>query len=349
MATKLFLRSTQNNAIGATYFDMLPAAGSGTATAVVDTAASGTEIQWTQTAGGAVIQWVSGRAPAGGFTLTSTDISVWARESNGQANAGGRYRVFKRAANGTETELGGGPFNDGVEFGTSAAEMTWTGNVTDTAFAEDDRILLKLYITNVGTMGGNRTCTLTYNGADAATGDSFFNIAETVSFKAESTTHATSGAPTGQGTTLIGSAAHIAIHGSTGSLAGPGSAAAGTAARVRAFAASGALNGTGAVVSGGSARLRAFGTSGELGGSIALIDAASDHIGSSVSHATDGTLNGEGSHIAGSVAILLVHEADGLLASQGAMLAGSFDRERFDFWMAPRRVPRARTAQSRRQ
>lgn len=191
MATKLFLRSSQNNGIGATYFDMLPTAGSGTATGVVNTVASGTEIQWTQTAGGSVLQFISGRAPAGGFTLTSTDISIWAHESNGQANCGGRYRVFKRAANGTETEIGGGPFNDGVEFGTSAAEMLWTGNVTDTAFAENDRILLKIYITNVGTMGSGRTCTITYNGADGSTGDSFFNIAETVTFKSETQTGST--------------------------------------------------------------------------------------------------------------------------------------------------------------
>jgi hypothetical protein len=191
VATKLFLRSTQNNALGATYFDMVAAAGSVTATGVVNSAASGTEIQWTQTAGGAVLQFISGRVPAGGFTLTSTDISIWAAESNALANAGGRYRVFKRSAAGVETELGGGPFNDGVEFGTSAAEMLWVGNVTDTAFAEDDRILLKLYITNIGTMGASRTCTLTYNGADAATGDSFFNIAETVSFKAEAVTGST--------------------------------------------------------------------------------------------------------------------------------------------------------------
>src|SRR5687768_8161768 len=104
---------------------MVTSAGSGAATAVVNTAASGTEIQWTQTAGGSVIQFISGRAPSGGFTLTSTDISIWAQESNAQANCGGRFRVFKRAANGVETELGGGPFNDGVEFGTSAAEMLW--------------------------------------------------------------------------------------------------------------------------------------------------------------------------------------------------------------------------------
>lgn len=185
MPTKLFLRNTQDNGIGSTYYDMLVGAGAAADTAVVDTVASGTEIQWTKTAGGAIAQWISGRAPAGGFTLTSTDISIWARESNMNANCGGRFRVFKRAADATETELGGGPFNDGVEFTTADAEYLWIGNVTDTVFAENDRILLKVYITNVGTMGGGFTCTLTFNGADAATGDSFFNIAETVTFKTE--------------------------------------------------------------------------------------------------------------------------------------------------------------------
>lgn len=185
MATKLFLRSTQDNGIGATYFDMLAAAGAGSTTAVVGLTDSGTNIQWTQTSGGAVIQWVSGRVPSGGFTLTTTDISIWALESNANDNAGGRYRVFRRESDGTETELGGGPFDDGVEFSKSpGAEMSWAGNVTDTAFVENDRILVKLYATNVGVMTAG-TATLTYNAADAATGDSFFNIAETVAFKAE--------------------------------------------------------------------------------------------------------------------------------------------------------------------
>jgi hypothetical protein len=189
MATKLFLRNTQANGIGATYYDMIIDAGSATDTAVVNTTAAGTEIQFTKTAGGSVIQFVSGRAPAGGFTLTTTDISLWMHESNMNANIGGRYRVFKRTGAGVETELGGGPFNDGVEFGTSAAEMLWTGNVTDTAFAENDRILLKIYITNVGTMATGFTGTLTFNGADGATGDSFFNIAETITFKFDSSTY----------------------------------------------------------------------------------------------------------------------------------------------------------------
>jgi hypothetical protein len=103
------------------------------------------------------------------------------------ANIGLRHRVFKRTAAGVVSELGGGPFDDGVEFSTSATEMLSGGNVTDTSFAENDRILIRLYITNVGTMGGGFTGTLTFNAADAATGDSYAFLSETVTFKAEPT------------------------------------------------------------------------------------------------------------------------------------------------------------------
>jgi hypothetical protein len=195
MASKLFLRNTTLNGITDTgdgiVYDMLKdAAGAAADTAVVNTSASGTEIQWTKTAGGSTIAFISGRVPAGGFTLTTGDISIWALESNMNANCGGRYRVYRYQPGGTVTELGGGPFNDGVEFSVNPTfgEMTWLGNHTDQAFSENDRILIRIFITNVGTMGGGFTCTLKWNAADAAEGDSFFNIAETVTFKPEDQT-----------------------------------------------------------------------------------------------------------------------------------------------------------------
>ena len=172
MATKLFIRNTALNGIG-NFYDMVTTAGSSAATGVVNTAASGTQIQWTRTAGGTVLEFISGRVPSGGFTLSGTmSFSIWAHESNMSANAGARARVFKRTSGGTETEVGGGPYNDGVEFSTpNTAEMTWTGTPTSTAFAEDDRIIVRYYITNAGgTMASGYTCTITYNAADAATG-----------------------------------------------------------------------------------------------------------------------------------------------------------------------------------
>lgn len=181
MPTTLNLLASQNNGIGANYFDMTTDVAASLTIFTVNTAASGTEIQWTQSAGGAVAQWVSGRVPAGGFTLTSATISISATESNMNANCGGRCRLFKRTAAGVETELGGGPFNDGVEFGTSPGLFAWVCNVTDTAFAEDDRIVLKVYITNVGTMAAGHTCDLRFNNSTGV----FLELAETVTFKAE--------------------------------------------------------------------------------------------------------------------------------------------------------------------
>jgi len=191
MATNLILRNTMTSgvfAVDAVYYDMLvDSFGTTTDTGVVVTVASGTEIQWTKgQSGGTEIQWISGRVPAGGFTLTSlTAINIWCHEDSMSANIGARIRLFKRSAAGVETELAGGPFNDGTEFTlTTPTQMDWTANPTDEAFAEDDRLLLKVYITNVGTMGNGFLGTLTFNGASGATGDSLITLAETVAFKA---------------------------------------------------------------------------------------------------------------------------------------------------------------------
>jgi len=188
VATKLFLRETTNNAIGS-YRDMVIGAGSALTTGVVNTVASGTNIQWTKTAGGSVLEWISGKAPVGGFTLSGTiSLSIWAKESNNAANSAGRVHLYIRPiATGIEVEIVGSPFDDGVEFTTSDAEYTWTGSPTATVFLEGDRLVCKYYITNAPslTMGGSRTCTISYDAADAATGDSFCQINENVTFQTE--------------------------------------------------------------------------------------------------------------------------------------------------------------------
>jgi hypothetical protein len=198
MATKLFLRETTENAIGS-YRDMVTTAGSSVTTGVVNTTASGTQIQWTKTAGGSVLEWISGRVPSGGFTLSGTmTFSLWCAESNMSANIGARARVFKRTSGGSESEVGGGPYDDGVELTvTTQTEMTWTGTPTSTGFSENDRIIVRYYITNVGTMASGHTGTMNYDAADAATGDSFFQINENVTFKAEDAPAVTGDIPSG--------------------------------------------------------------------------------------------------------------------------------------------------------
>jgi hypothetical protein len=147
------------------YLELNPSWGNTAFEGVVNTVASGTEIQWTRAAAAEVLAWISPRLAAG-VTLTTADLQISAKESHVNANCGGRCRLFRRTPDGTETELGGGPFNDGVEFTTSFAQYLWTCNFTDTAFNAGDRILLKVYITNIGTMGGGYTCTLQFNAAN---------------------------------------------------------------------------------------------------------------------------------------------------------------------------------------
>lgn len=195
MATKLWLRRTTTHGITDTGDGVVWRMDEGVETpgpgeTVITTAtASGTNIQCTRTAGGLTIAWISGRVPSGGFTLTSGDAGIRAIENDMAVNAGMRYRVYRYQPGPTITELGGGPFDDGVEISANSYNlMTWTGNHTDQAFVEDDRILVRFYITNVGTMGAG-TVSLAVDGQAATwTADSYFNIAETVSFKAEETT-----------------------------------------------------------------------------------------------------------------------------------------------------------------
>lgn len=181
MATKLFLRDTVATAVSTDSYYMSTSAGTSTAGMTVVSTTSTAGQQWTTSTGTGVIRFVTGPADTA-FTLTNTDISIWAIESNMNANNGGGYQVFKISTSGVETAVGGGRFDDGVEFGTTIAEMTWAGNVTDTAFSTGQRLAVKIYTVPVGTGAAGFTCTLTYNGADAASGDSFFNIAETVTF-----------------------------------------------------------------------------------------------------------------------------------------------------------------------
>jgi hypothetical protein len=163
--TLLHLRNTQTNGIsigGVACYDLLTTLGSAPDTAVVNATASGTDIQFTKTAGGSALWFITGRVPSGGWTIENSDIALWLFSSAATVNAGGRYRLHKWSA-GTLTLITGSPFDDGVEIDTVEALYEWAGNVTDTALAENDRLVLELDITNVGTMASG-TVTLMFNG-----------------------------------------------------------------------------------------------------------------------------------------------------------------------------------------
>jgi len=140
------------------------------------------------------------------------------------------------------------------------------------------------------------------------------------------TTHDTTGALTGAGSTIAGSAAHIAIHGTSGALTGPGSSVVGSAARTRAHPTSGALTGPGAAIAGAASNFTVHGTSGALTGPGSVIDGEADHVVPGGTHDTSGALTGQGAVIAGSAAHIAIHGTSGALVGPGAVLDGSAAR-----------------------
>lgn len=138
------------------------------------------------------------------------------------------------------------------------------------------------------------------------------------------TTHATTGALTGQGSTVAGSAAHIAIHGTSGALTGPGASIVGSAARTRVHPSSGVLAGQGSTVAGSAARTRAHPSSGALTGQGSAVAGSAAR---TRQHPASGALTGSGSTVAGSAARTHVHPSSGVLTGQGSVIAGSADRQ----------------------
>ena len=80
MSTDLFMRSTTTNGITDTgdgiVYDLIATSGGSPTGTVTNTAASGTNIQCTDTAGGSTIAFITGRIPAGGVTLTGAGVGV---------------------------------------------------------------------------------------------------------------------------------------------------------------------------------------------------------------------------------------------------------------------------------
>lgn len=146
------------------------------------------------------------------------------------------------------------------------------------------------------------------------------------SFKGSSvTTHAATGALTGQGSTVSGSARHNKPHASSGALTGPGSTIAGTAAHIAKHAATGALTGQGSAVTGSAKRFRAHSASGTLAGPGSTVSGAATRFRA---HPSSGALTGSGSAVAGSATRFRAHAASGALTGSGAEIVGSAARFR---------------------
>jgi len=245
MATTLFCRATVQNGI-ANYLDLSTTAGSSSTTiATVNTAASGTDIQWTDAAGGNVLAWISPPFASAVTIAGAITFLHQGRESATAANCGPRARVYKRSG-GVETLIAG-PADYGTEWGTSNVERSWSATPTSTAFAVGDQIVVKWYITNAGgTMGNGRQCFMYYDGPGGGSFDTRISLTETVTFQgpaavleASATSEATA---TGDITTQIAlTGAGLVIAAATGDLTTGGGSAQLTGNAAAVMTASGAL------------------------------------------------------------------------------------------------------------
>lgn len=133
------------------------------------------------------------------------------------------------------------------------------------------------------------------------------------------TTHATSGALTGQGSTVAGTAAHIAKHATTGALTGQGSTIVGAASSKTLRPSTGALVGPGSTVAGTAAHIAKHATTGALTGQGSVIAGAAARV---AIHPTTGALVGPGSTIAGVAAHKAIHATSGVLTGPGSVING---------------------------
>jgi hypothetical protein len=140
------------------------------------------------------------------------------------------------------------------------------------------------------------------------------------------TTHDTTGALTGAGSTVAGTASNFTPHATSGALTGPGAAVVGSAAHIAVHGTSGALTGPGSSIAGSSARTRAHPTSGALTGPGSVVDGTADHAVPGGTHDTSGALTGPGSSVVGSAAHIAKHATTGVLVGPGAVVDGTAAR-----------------------
>lgn len=107
-----------------------------------------------------------------------------------------------------------------------------------------------------------------------------------------------SGSLSADGATTTGSANRTREHAATGGLTGAAATLSGAASRFRTFTATGALVGPSAAVSGTASRFRAFDASGALVGPASALSGSADHMGAST-HVATGVLTGAGAGVRG--------------------------------------------------
>lgn len=137
-------------------------------------------------------------------------------------------------------------------------------------------------------------------------------------------THPSSGALTGQGSSVAGSSSRFRAHGTSGALPGLSASITGSSQHKARHTTDGALSGQGVQVAGTSTRYRQHAATGILPGQTAEVSGSSQH---KALHAASGTLSGGDASIAGSSARFRSHAASGAIQGLTASVSGTASME----------------------
>lgn len=157
------------------------------ATASTTTTGGATNIQLTQTEGGAVLSWISPPLASPVVISGTQTCNLWGQASSSNLNTGLRCRAYRYSAGSSGNALWVADATAGLT--TDMANRTATGTFTSTAFSAGDRIRIDIWIENCansscpsGTMGSG-VVTFDFDGpAPSSDGDSWVSFTETLSF-----------------------------------------------------------------------------------------------------------------------------------------------------------------------
>ena len=137
-----------------------------------------TATQITRTAGGTAMVWYSD--PLDEVTISgNVTFNIWGRESHQQANAELTAELLRANASGAIQEVIAAVRVPTSELGTTLSARNWTMTPAPTALSNGDRLAVRVYIDDAGTMGSGRFVEVTLDGPTAgASGDSWFSTAE---------------------------------------------------------------------------------------------------------------------------------------------------------------------------
>ncbi len=155
------------------------------------------------------------------------------------------------------------------------------------------------------------------------------NSALVIAVRPAPSNHAATGALTGPGSTVSGSASSATTRSSSGTLTGQGATLSGTAERAGGtvtHAATGTLTGPGATLSGSASSATTRAATGVLTGQGSTLSGSAARTGATITHASTGTLTGQGSTAAGSATHFHAFATSGVLTGQGSTVVGSATR-----------------------